>query len=136
MMPLRLRILLCAQPVDMRRSFDGLAALVVEKLDEDPTADDALFVFINARRDRAKLLWRDATGFCLLYKRLDTRFFALPAGMSADVTRISLEASALSALLDGAPDEPPRQPTTRDIARAARVLARERISQHAPQLSR
>jgi transposase len=131
MMPLRLRILLCAQPTDMRRSFDGLGALVVEKLDEDPTADDALFVFINARRDRAKLLWRDATGFCLLYKRLDTRFFALPASMPADATRVTLEASALSALLDAALDEPPREPVARDIARAARALARDRISQHA-----
>ena len=136
MMPVRLRILLCAQPVDMRRSFDGLAAVVVERLDEDPTADDALFVFINARRDRAKLLWRDGSGFCLLYKRLDARLFALPVDLPADATRVTLEAGALAALLDGAPEEPPRQPTMKETARAAKALVRARILREAPQPSR
>lgn len=135
MMPLRLRILLCAQPVDMRRSFEGLAALVVERLDEDPTADDALFVFTSARRDRAKLLWRDSTGFCLLCKRLDVRLFALPADLPANATRVTLEAGALATLLDGVSEEPPRQPTTRETARAAKVLVRPRIQQAAPQPS-
>lgn len=133
MIPAALRILLCAAPVDMRRSFDGLAALVIEKLDEDPTAESALFVFINARRNRAKILWRDATGFCLLYKRLDARVFALPP-MEDGTTRVSLDAAALSKLLDGVTTEAPPPSTGRHIARAARILANERLSSPVPQL--
>ena len=57
-----MRVLLCASPVDMRRSFDSLASLVIERLDEDPTAGDTLFVFVNAARDKVKLLWRDESG--------------------------------------------------------------------------
>ncbi len=135
MIPSALRILLCTHPVDMRRSFDGLAALVVEKLDEDPTADGALFVFVNRDRDKAKLLWRDATGFCLLYKRLDTRLFALPDA-PADATRVVLDAGALSALLDGAADEPPHPATAKDIARAARLAVEEHLAKEFPQPSR
>ena len=135
MIPPALRILLCAEPVDMRRSFDGLAALVIEKLDEDPTAESALFVFINARRDRAKILWRDATGFCLPYKRLDARVFALPE-VKDGAPRVSLDAAALSILLDGVTDEAPPPSTGRDLARAAQILAEERLSLSAPQLRR
>ena len=127
MIPKAMRILLCAEPVDMRRSFDGLAAMVVEKLDEDPTVESAMFVFINTRRSRAKILWRDATGFCLLYKRLDARVFALPE-MTEGATTVSLDARALATLLDGVVEEGPPPSTNRDLARAARILAKARIS--------
>jgi transposase len=132
--PRPLRILLCAQAVDMRASFDRLAELVVERLDEDPTVEETLFVFINARRNRAKILWRDATGFCLLYKRLDSRLFAVP-DIPVDATHISLDAKALSVLLDGAVEMPPTPPTDRDVARAARSLAKKQMSSEiSPQL--
>ncbi len=133
MMPVVLRILLCATPVDMRRGFDGLAAMVIEKLDEDPTVENALFVFINARRNRAKILWRDAGGFCVLYKRLDSRVFALPE-MAEGVSRMTLDAKALSTLLDGVISDAAPRSTNRDLARAARLLARERILAGRPQL--
>jgi transposase len=132
MIPPALRILLCAQPVDMRRSFDGLAALVVEKLDEDPTADGALFVFVNRDRDKAKLLWRDATGFCLLYKRLDARVFALP-DVAPTATHVNLDARALSALLDGAAEDSTQRTTARDIARAAKLAVKEHLAKESPQ---
>jgi len=125
-MPRPLRVLLCAQPVDMRRSFDGLAELVVNKLDEDPTAEGALFVFINTRRDRAKLLWRDSTGFCILYKRLEGRLFPVPEA-PADARRLELDVDALAALLEGAEEQPPRAPTVKEIAHAARSIARARM---------
>jgi len=127
MIPPALRIFLCAQPVDLRRSFDGLGALVVEKLDEDPTVDGALFVFVNTKRDKAKLLWRDATGFCLLYKRLDTRVFALP-DLPAQGTRVTLDARSLAVLLDGAPVEPIPRATAKDMARAARAAVRAHLA--------
>ena len=133
MIPHGLRILLCAQPVDMRRSLDGLAELV-DKLDEDPTGDDVLFVFINALRTRAKLLWRDSTGFCILYKRLDSRLFALPE-IPKGAARVVLDARSLSTLLDGVADAAPPSTTSKDIARAAKALARERLDKNRPQLS-
>lgn len=130
-----LRILLCATPVDMRRSFDGLAELVVEQLDADPTAESALYVFVNARRTRAKVLWRDSSGFCLLYKRLDTRVFALPE-LAEGVTRVSLDARSLSMLLDGVTADPAPLSTNRDLARAAKQLVKQRLAAQDPQLSR
>jgi transposase len=103
-----------------------LAELVVSKLDEDPTAEGALFVFINTRRDRAKLLWRDTTGFCILYKRLEGRLFPVPEA-PAGARRLELDVDALAALLEGAAELPPRAPTAREVARAARSLARAQM---------
>lgn len=134
MIPRGLRILLCAHPVDMRRSFDGLATLVIEKLNEDPTTDNALFVFISANRTRAKLLWRDSTGFCILYKRLDSLVFALP-DIPRGAARVALDARTLSTLLDGVAESAPPPTTVKDVARAAKALARERLRKISPQLS-
>lgn len=131
-----LRILLCAAPVDMRRSFDGLAELVVEQLDADPTAENVLYVFVNARRTRAKVLWRDSSGFCLLYKRLDARVFALPE-LDEGVTKVSLDARSLSTLLDGVTADRAPLSTNRDLARAAKELVKRRLMASVdPQLSR
>jgi transposase len=135
MIPDGLRVFLCAHPVDMRRSFEGLATLVVEKLHEDPTAEGALFVFINMRRDRAKLLWRDATGFCILYKRLDGRVFAVPDA-PAGTSRVALDLDELAMLLDGGFEEAPRRPTPKEVARAARALARARVAHRHEQLEK
>lgn len=77
MLPSSLRVLLYSAPVDLRRSFDGLEALVREVLGEDPLSG-ALFVFCNRRRDRAKLLLWEASGWWIWYKRLERGCFALP----------------------------------------------------------
>ncbi len=75
MIPSSVRIFVCQQPQDMRRSFDGLSQAAREHLDEDPQSG-ALFVFVNKRRNRIKVLWFDDNGYCLLYKRLhDDRKF-------------------------------------------------------------
>lgn len=62
MLPAGLRVSIYREPVDMRRSFDGLEALVREGLGADPLSGE-LFVFCNRRRDRMKLLLWDETGF-------------------------------------------------------------------------
>jgi transposase len=134
MIPRGLRVLLCAHPVDMRRSFDGLATLVIEKMNEDPTAHGALFVFVSTDRTRAKLLWRDATGFCILYKRLDSLVFALP-DIPRGAARIVLDTRTLSTLLDGVAESAPPPTTVKGVARAAKALARERLRKNSPQLS-
>ncbi len=112
------RIFVATQPADMRRSIDGLGKCVREQLLKDPSVQGALFVFANKRRDRAKVLWRDATGWCLLYKRLDTRRLVLPAGDNGAAS-VVIDARALSALLDGV-DAVRRRPTAREIVREAR----------------
>lgn len=71
------RILCYRDPVDMRKSFDGLVALVKSVLGEDPLSG-SLFVFFNRRGNYLKLVYWDRTGFCLFAKRLERGHFVLP----------------------------------------------------------
>lgn len=66
----QVRIWLYAPPTDMRKSFDGLSALVRTRLAEDPLSGQ-LFVFINRRRTQLKVLYFDHGGFCVWAKRLE-----------------------------------------------------------------
>jgi transposase len=97
--PPSVRIFVATAPIDMRRSFDGLALAVRELLGEDPQSG-ALFVFVGKRRSRAKVLWWDKSGYCVLYKRLHRAVFEMPSMMS-DGTKIRIDAAALAALLAG-----------------------------------
>ncbi|MDC0723465.1 IS66 family insertion sequence element accessory protein TnpB [Nannocystis bainbridge] len=78
MIPTSVRIFVCTQPVDMRRSFDGLAAAAKQVIGEDPRSG-ALFVFTNRRSNRLKVLWWDKNGYCLSGKRLHQALFRLPS---------------------------------------------------------
>lgn len=120
MIPSNVRVLLAVSPVDMRRSFDGLARAVVESLGDDPRSS-SLFVFVNQKRDRIKVLWRDKTGWCLLYKRLDENVVALPEHVAPGAQSVSVDARALARLLDGV--APIRGESIREIARNARASA-------------
>ena len=78
----QVRIWLCTQPTDMRKSYDGLAAAVRQQLGEDPLSG-ALYVFINRRRTQMKILYFDRSGYCIWSQRLEQgRFHAArdPAG--------------------------------------------------------
>lgn len=66
----RVRVWLYAKPTDMRKQFDGLAALTRNQLNEDPMSGH-LFVFINRRRTYMKVLYFDQGGYCLWCKRLE-----------------------------------------------------------------
>lgn len=68
---------LYAQATDMRKGFGGLSGLVRDRLGKDPLSGD-VFVFINRRRNRMKLLVWDRTGFVLYYKLLERGTFELP----------------------------------------------------------
>ena len=83
MIPASVRIFVCAEPQDMRRSFDGLALAAREVLGEDPESG-ALFCFTNKRRNRLKVLWFDRNGYCLLYKRLNQARFLMPGERTID----------------------------------------------------
>jgi transposase len=71
------RILAWSEPVDMRKSFDGLVGLVQEALREDPLSG-TVYVFFNRRGTHAKAVYWDRTGFCLFAKRLENNRFVLP----------------------------------------------------------
>ena len=95
-----LRIFVALEPVDMRKSFNGLWALAAQKLREDPS-QGALFVFSNRRRDRLKVLYVDRTGVCVLAKRLEKGTFRWPSSARAESTKLSLTPEALQLLIDG-----------------------------------
>ena len=99
MLPVSVRIFVCPAPQDMRRSFDGLAAAAQQLVGEDPRAGGSMFVFVNKRRNRAKVLWWEKNGYCLLYKRLHQALFQLPD--AGDARTVRIDARALAALLQG-----------------------------------
>jgi transposase len=90
---------LCVVPTDMRRSFDGLVRMATEHIARDPLRG-GLYVFINRRRDRAKLLYWDGDGLAIWYKRLEEGTFSLPM-VEDDVTGVTLSGSDLTLLLQG-----------------------------------
>ncbi len=100
MLPASVRIFVCTVPQDMRRSFDGLAQATTQLLGEDPRSG-ALFVFVNKRSTRAKVLWWDANGYCLLYKRLHQAVFIVPSTYAGDSPVVRIDAVALATLLAG-----------------------------------
>lgn len=77
MIPTSLRIFVCTEPQDMRKSFDGLALAVRQFIGEDPQGG-ALFAFTNKRGNLLKVMWFDRNGYCILYKRLHGALFRLP----------------------------------------------------------
>jgi len=92
------RVYLHRAPIDMRKQIDGLAALVEGVLRADPFSG-ALFVFINRRRDKLKMLAWDRTGFVVWYKRLEQEKFAWP--LRSSETMVTLTGEQLHWLLDG-----------------------------------
>ncbi|MEK7392158.1 MAG: hypothetical protein RL173_6 [Fibrobacterota bacterium] len=72
--PSNLRVFVCSEPADMRKSFDGLSGLCREFLGQDPSSGQ-VFVFFNRRRDQVKALWWDNSGFAIWYKRLESGRF-------------------------------------------------------------
>lgn len=91
------RVFFCTRATDMRKSFDGLYALVQQVVKQDPLSGD-LFVFLNRRRDRVKVLLWEGDGLSIWYKRLEAGTFAQPAG---EGEAIRLSATQLTLILGG-----------------------------------
>ena len=98
-LPGAVRVFLCLVPVDMRRSFDGLAAMAEHVVGEDPLSGH-LFVFRGRRGDRLKILFWDKDGYALWYKRLEAGVFRFPQS-DATAERCECTSADLSLILEG-----------------------------------
>jgi transposase len=91
--PRAVRVFVHSGPTDMRRGFDRLAYMAQEVLHQDPLSGH-LFVFVNRRGDRMKILFWDRSGYVLFYKRLEKGVFHLPppeaGSVEIDVPRLTL----------------------------------------------
>jgi len=94
-----LRVFLAVEPVDLRKSFNGLHSIVLDRLKADPCSG-ALFVFTNKRRNRIKTLYFDGTGMWVMIKRLEQGRFTWPKSADRD-DKLELAPEALALLLDG-----------------------------------
>ena len=83
----------------MRKGFAGLSAMTQDVLKRDPYSGH-LFVFLNRRRDRVKILYWDKSGYCLWYKRLEAGQFHLP-GHSHEQESVELDIGQLTMMLEG-----------------------------------
>lgn len=102
-LPANLKVFLCTQPTDMRRSFDGLMGMTQQLLKQDPLSGH-LFVFRNRNRDRLKILYWDRDGLAIWYKRLEQGTFQFPTDLlpkEKHAAGVEVTASQLSLLLGG-----------------------------------
>jgi len=97
--PSNVRLYFCTTPTDMRKSFDGLHTLVRQVFQLDPL-EGHLFLFVNRRRDRVKILWWDRDGLALFYKRLEAGTYQLP-DVAKDAQGVEIDATQLAMLLNG-----------------------------------
>ncbi len=100
LLPASVRVYLCLTACDMRKSFDGLHALVRDHLELD-VFQGHLFVFASRRRDRIKILYGEHGGLAIWSKRLEESTYAVPLGESVAERRQEITAEELGALLSG-----------------------------------
>jgi len=97
--PPSVRIYAALEPVDMRKSHHGLAAIVREQLELDPLSGH-LVLFTNKRGNLLKVLFFDRSGLALLYKRLERGSFQLPA-VDDDDASVEIDPGQLAMILEG-----------------------------------
>lgn len=91
-------IYVCLKPVDFRKGINGLSVLVEAELELNPFSE-RLFVFVNRRRDKVKVLYWEGSGFCLWMKRLEQARFKWPVFLGGELA--TLTGQQLNWLLDG-----------------------------------
>jgi transposase len=99
-LPASVRIYVAAEAVDLRRGFDGLAAATRSLIRQDPLSGH-VFVFLNRRRNRIKLLVWDRTGWLLLYKRLERGTFHVPMEPPMGQRHVEVDAGELGLMMEG-----------------------------------
>lgn len=120
----RLQVYCATTATDLRKSFDTLSHLVTAELGRDPLSGE-LFLFVNKRLNRAKVLWYDGTGLCIMIKRLERGRFAAPWRRIGDGV-LSMTSTELSLFLEGSQlvfmgalsptDVMPKRVATRDLS--------------------
>ena len=99
-LPHPVRVFLDTPATDLRKGFDALSGLVTTAFGQDPTSGH-LFLFVNRRRDRLKILsWDHGDGLAIWYKRLERGSFQLPSA-PRDAVSIEMTATQLSLILSG-----------------------------------
>jgi transposase len=99
-LPPSVKIYVAAEPVDARKSFDGLASLVEGSFGKDPLSG-YLFVFLNRRGHLVQLLFWDRNGYCIVKKRLEAGTFRLARAPEGGANHIEIDAVELSLMLEG-----------------------------------
>ena len=98
---------LCREPTDMRKSFDGLSGIVQGQLERNPTSGE-VFIFINRRKNKVKLLRWEQGGFILYYKRLERGTFELPT-FTGDALSCQMSWPGLMLMIEGISIEKSKQ---------------------------
>ena len=98
-LPPGLQVFMAVEPIDMRKSFDGLSAAVQAVFDRK-VLDGHLFLFLNRRRDLLKCLWWDRDGLAIFAKRLELGSYEVPRH-EPQTKQLRLDATQLALLLSG-----------------------------------
>lgn len=99
-LPPSVQLYVATQPVDVRRSFNGLSLYVQSVLRMSPMCGH-LFIFFNRRKDQVRILYWDRTGYALWAKRLERGRFALEPKLLSPGGPASIEAAELALILEG-----------------------------------
>jgi transposase len=100
LLPRAVRVYVATQPVNLRKSYDGLSNEVRGILAQDPLSGH-VFVFLNRRKNQVKLLLWTRGGFTIVQKRLERGQFTFPQRVTSAATSVELDAHELSMLLEG-----------------------------------
>lgn len=93
------KIYIALGATDMRKGFDGLSAIVIGTLKQDPLSDH-LFLFVNRRKDKLKILYWDGDGLAIWYRRLEQGTFQMPKPRGDDA-QVEIRSDDLVMLLRG-----------------------------------
>lgn len=99
-LPPSVKIYVAAQPVDARKSFDGLAALVEAEFGLEPLSGH-LFVFLNRRGHVAQMMFWDRNGFCIVKKRLEAGTFKLVRQAQSGASHVEIDSAELALMMEG-----------------------------------
>jgi transposase len=95
----QIKIYLHSQPIDMRKSFDGLFGIIKSDMGRD-ARDGGLFMFLNLRRNRIKLMYFETDGLVIWMKRLERGCFQRPL-RSPDGKHVIIDVAELQSILSG-----------------------------------
>jgi transposase len=98
--PANVRLFLANRPIDGRKSFNGLAAIVESEFHLCPMSGD-LFIFLNRRAHLVRMLFWDRDGFCIVSKRLEKGTFRRVRQATEDVNQVEIDVAELSMLIEG-----------------------------------